>query len=176
MLSRAERGKLNVETSDINVHELLTTLGDNYSAEATAKGLQLHVDAAKSLELLHSSELYVREIIQNFITNSIKYTQKGSVTMTAKPQDDGVLFTVSDTGIGISKGDQEKVFDKFFRSEDFRTRETGGTGLGLYVTAKLANLLHAKITLDSELNKGSTFSIYIPNLQKEVRRPKQKLD
>jgi two-component system phosphate regulon sensor histidine kinase PhoR len=72
---------------------------------------------------------------------------------------------VSDTGIGISKGDQEKIFDKFFRSEDYRTRKNNGTGLGLYVTMKLARLLHAEIDVKSQLNKGSQFTIFIPNLQ-----------
>ncbi len=165
MLSRAERGKLTVETSDINAHDLIKSIVDNYSPQAESKGLKLHSEIDGSLELLHSSELYVKEILQNFITNAIKYTKEGSVTISATPHLKGIMFTVRDTGIGISKGDQEKVFDKFFRSEDYRTRETGGTGLGLYVTAKLANLIHASISLDSELNKGSTFSIYIPNLK-----------
>lgn len=166
MLSRAERGKLTVEKSDINAHDLVKQLADGYSPQAEAKGLKLHADIDKRLELLHSSELYVREILQNFVTNAIKYTQKGSVTVAAHAQKNGVLFEVSDTGIGISKGDQEKVFDKFFRSEDFRTRETNGTGLGLYVTAKLAKLIHASISLESEMNKGSTFRISVPNLPK----------
>jgi len=112
-----------------------------------------------------SSKLYVREVLQNFITNAIKYTETGSVAITAAPAKNGVVFSVTDTGIGISKGDQEKVFDKFFRSEDYRTRQTNGTGLGLYVTMKLARILHAEIDLRSKLNKGSTFSIFIPNLQ-----------
>lgn len=166
MLSRAERGSLAIEKSDINAHTLVEDIIKNYEPQATAKGLTMHSSIDKTLELLHSSELYVREVLQNFVTNAIKYTQKGSVTLTAKKQDKGVLFEVTDTGIGISKGDQEKVFEKFFRSEDFRTRETGGTGLGLYVTAKLVKLLGAKITLESELNKGSTFKVYIPNLPK----------
>ncbi len=166
MLSRAERGKLAVETEDINVHDLVTELADGYRGQAEAKSLQLHAEIDKTLELLHSSKLYVHEVLQNFITNAIKYTQKGSVTISARAESDGVMFEVRDTGIGISKGDQEKVFNKFFRSEDFRTRENNGTGLGLYVTAKLAKLLHAKIDLESELNKGSTFKIYVPNLPK----------
>jgi signal transduction histidine kinase len=115
--------------------------------------------------LLKSSRLYVREILQNFITNAIKYTQAGSITIGAKQQKDGVLFEVIDTGIGISKGDQERVFDKFFRSEDYRTRENNGTGLWLYVTMKLARLIHAKIDLESELDKGSTFNIFVPSIQ-----------
>jgi signal transduction histidine kinase len=80
-------------------------------------------------------------------------------------QDGQVAFLVADTGIGIAKHDQKRVFDKFFRSEDYRTRSTNGTGLGLYVTMKLVHLLKANITLDSELNKGSTFTVIIPDLK-----------
>jgi two-component system phosphate regulon sensor histidine kinase PhoR len=106
----------------------------------------------------------VREILQNFITNAIKYTAEGSVMIKAVSDPKGARFAISDTGIGISKADQEKVFDKFFRSEDYRTRQAKGTGLGLYVTVKLTRLIHAEIELTSELNKGSTFTVFVPNL------------
>jgi len=165
-LARAERGKLAVEIEDINAHELISDLSENYTPQAKNKNLDLFTEIDASLEMLKSSKLYVREILQNFITNALKYTDKGSITISARPHDDGVLFKITDTGIGISKTDQEKVFDKFFRSEDYRTRKYTGTGLGLYVTMKLANLINAKINLHSELNKGSTFEIYIPNLKK----------
>lgn len=163
-LSRAERGKLDVDVGSINVHDLVKELESNYTPHAKAKNLTFKVHIDPKLELLLSSKLYVREVLQNFITNSIKYTAKGTVTLEAKSDPKGVLFSVEDTGIGISKGDQERVFDKFFRSEDFRTRQANGTGLGLYVTSKLARLIHAEIELHSELNKGSTFTILIPNL------------
>jgi two-component system, OmpR family, phosphate regulon sensor histidine kinase PhoR len=143
MLSRAERGKLTVELESINVHLLIQELAKTYQPQAEAKGLQLKTELDPTLELLQSSKLYVREILQNFITNALKYTEKGHVTLGAKTKPGGVEFYVADTGIGISKSDQEKVFDKFFRAENFQTRETSGTGLGLYVTLKLARLLHA---------------------------------
>lgn len=164
-LSRADRGKLNVEIETINAHELVTELVKNYTPDAEAKGLKLYATLDPTLEALQSSKLYVREVLQNFITNAIKYTEKGSVTIAAKPKDTGICFAITDTGIGISKGDQERVYDKFFRSEDFRTRKSNGTGLGLYVTMKLARLVHAELELKSELNKGSTFSVYFPNLK-----------
>jgi PAS domain S-box-containing protein len=164
-LSRAERGTLQVDIEPINVLELCRELVSNYSPDAEKKELKLLDDLDPKLELLYTSKLYSREILQNFITNSIKYTQKGNVTLHATADPKGVRFAVSDTGIGISKGDQERVFDKFFRSEDYRTRENNGTGLGLYVTMKLTRLIHAEISLDSELNKGSTFKIFIPNLK-----------
>lgn len=163
-LSRAERGKLSVEVEPINAHELITSLVHDYEAEAKQKDLKLRLHLDPKLEILKSSRLYVREILQNFITNALKYTEKGTVTIGAKVTQQGVSFFVSDTGIGISKADQERVYDKFFRSEDWRTRQSTGTGLGLYVTMKLARLIHADISLKSELNHGSTFTINIPNL------------
>jgi signal transduction histidine kinase len=117
------------------------------------------------LHALYSSQLYVKEIIQNFITNAIKYTDSGSVTLSTVQKDKGVQFEVADTGIGISKADKHKVFDKFFRSEDYKTRSKSGTGLGLYVTMKLARLLHAEIDIESEPGKGSVFSVFIPDLK-----------
>jgi PAS domain S-box-containing protein len=164
-LSRAERGTLSVEVEPINVHDLVVELGKDYEPEAASKSLKLKTEIDPRLELLKSGKLYVREVLQNFITNSIKYTETGTVTIGAKPAPKGVEFTVTDTGIGISKTDQGKIFDKFFRSEDFRTRNNNGTGLGLYVTMKLARLLHAEIEVESQLNHGSTFTIFIPNLK-----------
>lgn len=164
-LSRAERGKLQVDIETINAYDLAEELADNYRPEAEAKGLELKTHLDPHLETLLSSKLYTREILQNFVTNAIKYTEKGSVVIGARSRPGGVEFFVTDTGIGISKTDKEKVFDKFFRSEDYRTRQNSGTGLGLYVTMKLARLIHAEIELESELNEGSTFTIFIPNLQ-----------
>ena len=163
-LSRAERGKLEAEIEPINAHELLVELEKLYEPSAIAKNLQLHIETDPHLELLHSSKLYLREILQNFITNAVKYTDSGSVTIGAHNRSGGVLFTVSDTGIGISKADKERVFDKFFRSEDYHTRQHSGTGLGLYVTMKLARLIHADIEVTSKLGEGSTFTISVPNI------------
>jgi len=163
-LSRAERGILKVDIEPINVHDLLSDLTSNYTAQAAAKHLALKTDIDPKLELLYTSKLYLGEILQNFITNAIKYTAKGQITIEARAEPKGVRIAVTDTGIGISKSDQERVFDKFFRSEDFRTRQVNGTGLGLYVTVKLARLIHAELELISELNEGSTFTVFAPNL------------
>lgn len=163
-LSRAERGKLNVEIEAINPHALVEELIASYRSDASAKGLELKSDLDPHLEVLNSSTLYVHEILQNFITNAIKYTENGSVIVGAQKTPKGITFRVTDTGIGISKTDQEKIFDKFFRSEDYRTRATNGTGLGLYVTMKLARLIHAEISVESNLNQGSSFIIFVPSL------------
>lgn len=164
-LSRAERGKLELDIEPINVHELLNELLSGFTPEAESKGITIKTVIDPKLELLQSSQMYVREILQNLITNAIKYTRRGQVTIDAVQQSKGVRIIVKDTGIGINKADQDRVFDKFFRSEDYRTREANGSGLGLYVTIKLIKLIHAEINLDSELNKGSTFTLDVPNLK-----------
>jgi PAS domain S-box-containing protein len=164
-LSRAERGVLKVDVESINVHDIMTELTKGYESQVEAKGLSLKVELDPKLELLYSSRLYVGEILQNFVTNALKYTEKGYITLAAASDPKGVSFTIQDTGIGISKADQERIFDKFFRSEDFRTRQANGTGLGLYVTMKLARLIHAEINVESQLNHGSTFTIFVPNLK-----------
>ena len=164
-LSRAENGTIqNLNYVSINVAQLIHTIAQNYVQEVQKKGLSMQTEVDPSLEVIHNSSLYVREILQNFITNAIKYTEHGVVTVGARPAQGGVEFRVSDTGIGISEHDQKEVFDKFFRSEDYRTKKSSGTGLGLYVTQKLAHLIGAKISLESTLNKGSTFKIFIPDM------------
>jgi two-component system, OmpR family, phosphate regulon sensor histidine kinase PhoR len=163
-LSRAERGKLAVSVEPVNIHDLVCSLEKGYTKQAASKGLIIKTELDSNLETLRSSSLYVQEILQNFVTNAIKYTEKGSVTISATSEKRGARIAITDTGIGISKPDQERVFDKFFRSEDFRTRSNNGTGLGLYVTMKLARLLHAEISVTSELDHGSTFTIFFPHL------------
>ena len=164
-LSRAERGVADA-TEEIDVAVMVHDLYNEYGPQAEAKGLQFNLDASPQLGTVVASRLYLKELLQNFITNAIKYTKKGEVTLIVKKVGDSLEFAVKDTGIGISKSDQAHVFDKFWRSEDYRTRETGGTGLGLYVTRKLAKKLGVHITLTSRLNHGSTFSFTINTVDK----------
>jgi signal transduction histidine kinase len=159
-LSRAERGVADAE-EEIDVRAMLNDLYTEYSPQATKKNLTLDLDLGTHLGSVMASRLYLHELLQNFITNSIKYTKEGGVTVSVRNKDNLVTFEVKDTGIGISKADQAKVFKKFYRSEDYRTRETGGTGLGLYVATKLAKKLNTTIHLSSRLNHGSTFSFSI---------------
>ena len=165
-LSRAERGIAD-ETEIINITELAAQINSEYSPQAEEKGLAFNLDIGGRLGSVKASRLYLEELIQNFITNSIRYTPKGSVTLSIKKNKTGeIVFKVIDTGIGISKADIGKIFDKFYRAEDYRTRETKGTGLGLYVSAKLAKMLGCKIEVESRLNHGSTFGFKLKEFKK----------
>ncbi|MDB5167656.1 MAG: putative Multi-sensor signal transduction histidine kinase [Candidatus Saccharibacteria bacterium] len=160
-LSRAERGVADAP-EDIDVREMIHKLHEEYDKEASAKGLHFNLDLGATLGHVSTSRLYLEEMLQNFITNAIKYTKTGTVTMSVKQKLGDIKFSVKDSGIGISKSDQAKIYQKFYRSEDYRTRETNGTGLGLYVAAKLAHKVGTKIELVSRLNHGSTFSFSLP--------------
>jgi len=160
-LSRAERGVAS-EAEKIDVAGLAHDLFTEYHPEAEKAGLHFNLELSPHLGHVMASRLYLHELLQNFITNSIKYTREGSITLRIHKKSDTILFEVSDTGIGISKSDQAKVFNKFYRSEDYRTRETSGTGLGLYVARKLSRKIGTSILLKSRLNHGSTFSFSLP--------------
>lgn len=160
-LSRAERGVADAPES-ITVRDLVDDLYHEYAPQAEAKNLHFNLDLGTHLGNINASRLYLKELLQNFITNSIKYTKEGSITLHVARKKDEIYFEVKDTGIGISKSDQGKIFNKFYRSEDYRTRETSGTGLGLYVAAKLSKKLGTEIQVTSRLNHGSSFGFSLP--------------
>ena len=164
-LSRAERGVGDM-FEKVNPKDLAENLFNKYKKSATEKGLMLNLNIENNLNCVNTNKLYLEELLQNFITNSLKYTREGSVEIHFKNSEKGVIFEIKDTGIGISPQDQKRVFEKFYRSEDWRTRETGGTGLGLYVSTKLAAKLGTKIQLESKLNHGSRFFFELPKCRK----------
>jgi two-component system, OmpR family, phosphate regulon sensor histidine kinase PhoR len=161
MVSRADRVKLEETAEEFDPMDIMNALKTDYTAQARKKGLELVVKPAE-LPRIYGSRLYTREILQNFITNAIKYTEKGSITISGTGDDSGVHLSVSDSGIGIDTEVQDKLFSKFYRSQDSRVQRISGTGLGLYVSRKLAKLMNGSIAMESELNRGSTFTLNLP--------------
>lgn len=162
-LSRAQRG-VYMDNEEINIEEFMTSLYNKYNEDAKKHNLRLVVSIDYK-GIVEVPSMVIEEIMQNFITNAIKYTQKGSVTIgveLAPGSKTHARFYVRDTGIGIAKTDLEHVFQRFWRSEDYRTRQTSGTGLGLHVVDQLAAKIGAKVKVESKLNVGSTFSIILP--------------
>lgn len=160
-LSRAERG-VGSNREHINVQEFVHELYKEYLPKARSAGLKLNLDILGTPGHIKASRLYVEEILQNFLTNAIKYTPNGHIDFIVKVVKDNVVFSVKDTGIGISKSEHNKIFEKFYRAEDYRTRETKGTGLGLYIVQKLAHKVGTQVEIESKLNHGSSFSIRLP--------------
>lgn len=159
----------------INIKDIATNVIHKFSVDVKNKNLLLDLDIAANAGRVFANRVYLEELLQNLVSNAIKYTKKGSITLIISKNKGIITFAVKDTGIGIGKSDQSKVFNKFYRSEDFRTRETGGTGLGLYIATKLADKLGTKIELTSRLNFGSTFSFSLAESDNNtVVRPTKK--
>lgn len=167
-LSRAERGAADTP-EEIKIPELIAKLQTEYTPQAEEKGLSFNIDLPGKVGSVLASRLYLEELLQNLITNAIKYTPEGSVTVSVKQDHGKVHFEIIDTGIGIGKSDQKKIFDRFYRTEDYRTRQTSGTGLGLYVSTKLARKLGCKIIVRSRINHGSTFGFALPVMSKSPK-------
>ncbi|NCU29168.1 hypothetical protein EOM60_00975 [Candidatus Saccharibacteria bacterium] len=164
-LSRAERG-YGDNSESVDIPKLISQLRAEYEPKASEKNLLFTTEVDPSLKTIRTNQLYLKELLQNLVTNAIKYTQSGSIIISITQDDESIIFSVADTGIGISKSDQKKVFNRFYRVEDYRTRETGGTGLGLHVVAKLARNLGGEIKLESRLNHGSKFSLVLKQIDK----------
>src|SRR5665213_648210 len=170
-LSQVENEKLEVELEPLDPVDLLQEFESDYTDQAKAKGLSLKLkaDPDPSSSTILTSRYVVREILSIFVANAIKFTDKGSVTLSVVNPEDGshgVTFCISDTGIGVAQSDQKKIFEKFFQSEDYNTRVHGGTGLGLYIAKQLAARITGRVWFETKLGKGSSFYLWVPAYSK----------
>ena len=113
---------------------------------------------------------HLKHAISNLVENGIKYTEQGSVTIRTSKENDCCVFEIIDTGEGIAKKEQEKIFERFYRVSKSRTRETGGSGLGLYIVQRVAVLHNGSVSVESEEGKGAVFSLRIP-ISASLKRP-----
>jgi CheY-like chemotaxis protein/anti-sigma regulatory factor (Ser/Thr protein kinase) len=134
------------------------------------QSLALSFDAAADLPPIYSDESKVSQILRNFISNALKYTEAGEVRVTARltANRNGVEFSVADTGIGIPSEQLHRVFEEFVQIENPLQRRTKGTGLGLPLSKRLAELLGGEITFQSTLGVGSTFTVVIPLVYRDT--------
>jgi PAS domain S-box-containing protein len=170
VLAEAQNDNLPISLTQINPDVMLTQCMNDFDAQAQQAGLTLKKVVDSHTPTVISEERHIREILQNYITNALKYTPEGTVTLKAEPaKNGGVLFCIEDQGIGISLGDQKMLFTKFFRAENYLTQRTGGTGLGLYLCMELAERLGGRVWAKSVPGKGSSFFLEVPE-QSHLRR------
>lgn len=174
--AHTEEEDLKLDLEAVNPKGIIEQLHADHMPDASSKslGLEMVIDNNTPNEII-SNKRFISEILHNLVTNAIKYSESGIIKLSVKPSDGGVIFSVSDQGVGISTSDQKKIFDKFFRSEDYRTRSTSGTGLGLYIVRKLTQIIKADVSLQSDLGKGSTFSVSVPDLRQLLEEQRREL-
>jgi signal transduction histidine kinase len=167
-VSRIEAGRLHLEMGRVSLTEVIETVIKSVKAQIDAKQLTLTVDVPTVLPPIWGDHGRVVQILTNLISNAYKYTPEGGqIRIAANGQTDAgssecLSISVSDTGVGISPEDQQKLFTKFFRADDPRVRDVPGTGLGLSITRSLVEIHGGEIWFQSEPDQGTTFTFTLP--------------
>ncbi|BAZ15831.1 hybrid histidine kinase [Calothrix sp. NIES-4071] len=162
-LAKVEAGKTEVRPSSFEVSDLLGTLrGMLRPLLVQGSSVTLVVEEPDAIPKLYTDEGKVAQILRNFVSNALKFTEQGEVCVTAVQTGYTVAFSVSDTGIGIAEADLERIFEDFVQIESPLQKQVKGTGLGLPLSRKLAELLGGSVSVTSNLGTGSTFTALIP--------------
>jgi signal transduction histidine kinase len=165
-VSRITQGRMKFENVDFNVEEVVSDVVESFKDMAQKKGLELKKEGLKEI-VLHLDKSKVNRVLVNLVSNSIKYTKKGSVTVSIKELSDRVEIRVTDTGIGISKEDQEKLFERFFRVKSAETNSIQGTGLGLWLSREIIRKQNGEIHVESIKGVGTHFVVTLPFVRKD---------
>jgi signal transduction histidine kinase/HAMP domain-containing protein len=167
-LSKIEAGQLTLALDDYAIQSVVEAVVSAAQPLARAKGLELQVSVVEDLPLGRGDERRLTQVLLNLVGNAIKFTDAGSVTITATAVGDLLELAVADTGPGIAPADQERIFDPFQQVDNSSTREKGGTGLGLTISRRIVQMHGGTISVESAPGQGSTFRIRIPLRAGEV--------
>lgn len=161
-LSRSDSGAGILHLKSFNLNNMLRELQNIFMPVSEIKKIYLSIDEMPDIQI-NGDEILLRRVFSNLLDNAIKYTSPGGcVNASLEDRKDEVIVRIEDTGMGISQDHLEKVFERFFRVDPSRTRETGGTGLGLNICKSIVELHKGKIEVKSKLGKGSTFEVILP--------------
>ena len=161
-IAQIEAGAISLARDDVRMGDLLNELMADYQPHAQEKSIGLSLEMAPKLPVIQADRDLVTLVLQNLIGNAMKYTPDGGkVQVTVEPRGGVLAVTVADSGIGISESDAPRIFEKFYRADDKRVHAATGSGLGLAVAREVARLHGGDITLQSQLNEGSTFTFTI---------------
>lgn len=179
-LSKIESGRIDLEEIDFNVAEEIEKIISIYGVLAHEKGIKLFKIISGDVQVyLRGDPARLRQVLVNLIGNAIKFTDEGEIRVSVEgtPDDDITIFTITDSGTGISEEKLEVIFDEFSQADSSTTRTYGGTGLGLTISRKLVELMGGEISVESEVGKGSAFCFSVrmkAGLAKKVDRKKEK--
>jgi PAS domain S-box-containing protein len=161
-ISKIEAGQLEVEMIEFDFGKILRGAQASFNTSANEKGVALVFEFEEAKGIYRGDPTRVRQIVYNLLSNALKFTSEGQISVTATRLESGLRFRVSDTGIGMSRATLDKLFTKFTQADAATTRKFGGTGLGLAICSELAGLLGGAISVESVLGEGATFTVDLP--------------
>jgi signal transduction histidine kinase/CheY-like chemotaxis protein len=163
--SKFESGQIAIHKEAFLLDELIKDVSDTIKQIAVEKNLEFIVTGINSKNyLVETDRTKLEQILLNLLINAVKFTDAGSIAFQIIESDDGLTFSILDTGIGISTDNQKIIFDEFIQADGSSTRKFGGAGLGLAICKKYVNLLGGNIQVNSEIGQGSNFLFTIPNI------------
>lgn len=174
-ISKLDAGIIVPRKETIDLSLLLRRIGENNRSTAEQKGLQLDIELADNVHVLTDSNL-LGSIIQNLISNAIKYTREGSITLTLGVEHGIAEIAVSDTGIGIAEEKKELVFEEFYQLDNPHRDKTKGLGLGLSIVRRLVKLLDIEMDMQSEEHRGTQFRLQLPESQEVYHSPQARAE
>jgi len=162
-VSRIETARLSFKKEMFSLERLIKELISSFEPFSKASNTEISFQAEKDLPMILSDREKIKLVIENLIDNAIRYTKgKGKIEIKLKKKDGNLYFEIKDNGVGIPKGDQKYVFQKFFRSKNASRYQTEGSGLGLYIVKSILEKAKGKIGFRSQEGKGSTFWFILP--------------
>jgi two-component system phosphate regulon sensor histidine kinase PhoR len=160
-LANSDYSKINKEK--VNLHELIKNVSTNFDLILSEKNGDISLDLHADRHIIYADKTHLTNIIQNLIDNAIKYSKREpDITISTEDQGDGVSFSITDNGIGMDADTKEHIFDKFYRAQSGDIHDVKGFGLGLSYVKNIVEAHKGRIKLNSKLNKGSTFTIFLP--------------
>lgn len=158
-----DKGDFKLKRTDFDLHEVISSAMEKVQLQVEQKKGQLRAFLEAKESLLHADRVHITNIVYNLLDNALKYSKEvPDITIATQNVDKGILLSVQDNGIGISKENQKKVFEQFYRVSSGNVHNVRGFGLGLSYVKAIVQKHGGEITLDSELGKGSTFKVYLP--------------
>ena len=172
-LAKIESGTIDINTESLSLNDLQLSLDRTFRQIANSKGLTFSIEQnPQTPETISTDSKRLQQILKNLLANAFKFTEQGSVTVRIGATDDRtIFFAVSDTGIGIPAEKQQLIFEAFQQADGTTSRRFGGTGLGLSISRELAYRLGGSIRLTSEVDRGSTFTLFLPQTQDKIVPP-----
>jgi signal transduction histidine kinase len=159
-ISELESGEIDLEITDVAMQEIFQKLREEFDYQARAKGLLLIFDGGSGVA--RSDKTLLLRTIRLLVSNAIRYTSEGTITVSSRAVPDGLRVTVEDTGIGIAPDHLARIFDEFYKVDYNPAGRHGGLGLGLTIVEQSLALLNGRIEVDSEPGRGSSFSLLLP--------------